>query len=235
MKKLKKPYLKKFCNLNKIVVWIVDGQYIREEIDEEFTNFGQHYAFSYIPINEFWIDKENCPGEEHYFIEHMLVENRLMAEGKSYNFARSKGKLAEKKERFKSKLMKEVIRLIKSKKMTVRKIHKKLLHKTNSVSIWLVNGELVRGLFFTDFTEGGHDKVYPYIPKGEVWIDDDVTPDERNFVLLHALHERNLMAKNGGDYLPAHSSASKIEYYCRHHKNMLNKKIKEELRKAEKG
>jgi hypothetical protein len=232
---MKKPYIKKFSNLDKFIVWLVDGQYIREYIDEEFTNFGQHYAFSYIPENEFWIDKENCPGEEHYFIEHMLLENRLMAQGKSYDYARLKGRMAEKKERFRSELMKRIIKLVKNKKMSVGKIHKKLLQETNSVQIWLVKGEIIRGLFFTDFTEGGHGEVYPYIPKNEIWIDDDLSPTERGFVLLHELHERNLMAHKKLDYISAHSSASDVEHYYRHHKTELEGKIREELRKTEKG
>jgi hypothetical protein len=27
-------------------------------MDEEFTNFGQHYRYPYIPKNELWIDQE---------------------------------------------------------------------------------------------------------------------------------------------------------------------------------
>ena len=42
-----------------IQVWVVDGEYIRTYVDEEFTNFGQHYRFPYIPENEFWLDREN--------------------------------------------------------------------------------------------------------------------------------------------------------------------------------
>jgi hypothetical protein len=39
-----------------ITVRIVDGVYICGHMDEEFTNFGQHYRFKFIPKNEFWID-----------------------------------------------------------------------------------------------------------------------------------------------------------------------------------
>ncbi|MEI8243574.1 MAG: hypothetical protein WCI17_09935 [bacterium] len=48
----KKPYLQKLTKRGDIVVWIVDGSYIRGHIDEEFTNFGQHLRFPYIPDNE---------------------------------------------------------------------------------------------------------------------------------------------------------------------------------------
>lgn len=227
-----KPYIRLFCRLGGFNVWIVDGNYIRDHIDIEFTNFGQHYGYGYIPMDEFWIDKENCHDEEHFFIAHMLVENRLMAAGKSYNFARQKGKVAEKKERYKSKAMKKMLK-IKQRKETLDKIHKKLLHDANRVKIWLVDGEIVRDLYYLDFTEGGHGEVYHFVPKYEVWIDDDLKPSERGFVILHELHERNLMANKGYDYIKAHTSSSKIEYRCRHNTPLLEGEIQKELRKAE--
>ncbi|MDO8491967.1 MAG: hypothetical protein Q7T04_08150 [Dehalococcoidia bacterium] len=58
---LKPPYLRKADERNAIQVWLVDGAYIRTRMDEEFTNFGQHYRFKYIPQNEFWIDSEADP------------------------------------------------------------------------------------------------------------------------------------------------------------------------------
>lgn len=48
---LKPPYLRKDEQRGDFQVWIVDGSYIRGHIDEEFTNFGQHYRFPYIPEN----------------------------------------------------------------------------------------------------------------------------------------------------------------------------------------
>ena len=44
-------------------MWVVDGSYIRGHIDEEFTNFGQHYSFLYIPKNELWIEQETKTDE----------------------------------------------------------------------------------------------------------------------------------------------------------------------------
>lgn len=84
---LKKPYIKKIETVSKFDVFFVDGSYIRENIDEEFTNFGQHFRFRFIPVDEFWIDFERTLGEEKFFIDHMLIENRLMSRGLSYNKA----------------------------------------------------------------------------------------------------------------------------------------------------
>ncbi|HTY57766.1 MAG TPA: hypothetical protein VMF59_03075, partial [Bacteroidota bacterium] len=57
------PYIRKAEQRGRIAVWIVDGTYVRTNIDEEFTNYGQHYGFDFIPANEFWIDREGKPDE----------------------------------------------------------------------------------------------------------------------------------------------------------------------------
>ena len=54
---LKPPYLNKVGARGSITIWIVDGTYVRTHMDEEFTNYGQHFAFRFIPENEFWIDR----------------------------------------------------------------------------------------------------------------------------------------------------------------------------------
>ncbi|MEO8167358.1 MAG: hypothetical protein ABI623_03865, partial [bacterium] len=48
---LNPPYLENAGMRNGMSVWIVDGVYIRSHIDIEFTNYGQHYNFRYIPKN----------------------------------------------------------------------------------------------------------------------------------------------------------------------------------------
>ena len=229
---MKKPYIKKFSKISNFNVWIVDGKYIRDNINEEFTNYGQHYLFDFIPKNEFWIDKEGVPGEEKYYIDSMLVMNRLLAKGVSHAEAVRKADAIERRERSKSKLIKEEIKLEKQKDEIVDKVHKKLLKKFSSkkIKVWVVDGELVRDLFFIDFTEGGHNKIYPFIPLNEVWIDNDVENKEIKFVLIHELHERNLMAK-GMDYDSAHKSSSEIEYSCRRNPEKLDKNLKAELEK----
>ena len=42
------------------------------------------------------------------------------------------------------------------------------------LSVWIVNGRLVRSVFDIDFTAGGHDYVYEFVPENEVWIDDSI-------------------------------------------------------------
>jgi hypothetical protein len=227
----KKPYLKKYGTASHFDVYIVDGSYVREHIDEEFTNFGQHYRFRFIPAREFWIDDERTPGEEEYFVDHMLVENNLMRLGKPYDEALA---LADRKELAERKRV-EFLKLGLGRKPTpaaiLRKIRVRLLKKYSSeaVRVWIVNGELVRDAFFIDFTEGGHDHVYPFVPAGEVWLDDDLRMTELRFVLLHEVHERRLMAAKAWPYPRAHRSASHIEYHCRHHPEDLERYLQDEI------
>jgi hypothetical protein len=226
---MKKPYIKKLDQIAAVAVWIVDGQYVRKNIDEEFTNFGQHYRFRFIPLYEFWIDEEHGLGEAQFFIDHLLVEHRLMAGGMTYDRALEKADAVERRERRKTELIREISRL--PKKNIIENIHKRLLKKySGTVKVWVVKGELVRSLDFIDFTEGGHDKVYHFVPKNEVWIDDDLGAGERKFVLLHELHERRLMAL-GWPYFKAHRSASRIEYHCRAHPEELEADLRLETEK----
>ena len=110
-------------------------------------------------------------------------------------------------------------------------IHKKpLAGYSGKVKVWIVRGDLVRSLYFIDFTEGGHDRVYHFVPKNEVWLDDDLGPSDRKYVLLHELHERHLMTL-GWPYFKAHRSASHIEYHCRAHPKELEKSIRLEIKK----
>jgi len=103
-----------------------------------------------------------------------------------------------------------------------RDVHKRLWKKLeNGVSAWIVNGHLVRSVFDIDFTAGGHDHVYEFVPENEVWIDDDIEEEERGYVLLHELHERNRMA-GGWPYSKAHAESSRLEYHCRHHPDELH-------------
>jgi hypothetical protein len=227
-----KPYIKKIETVADFDVWFVDGKYIREKIDEEFTNFGQHYRFRFVPKHEFWIDEERTPGEEHFFIDHLLLENRLMAGGMGYDQAIAKADQAELKERRKVDFLNKGLKPGMSDQEVVKKVHLEKLEKysTPSLHVWVADGEIVRDKFFIDYTEGGHDKVYHFIPAGEVWLDDDLELKERKYVLLHEVHERFLMS-GGMKYYPAHRSASHIEYYCRHHPGELDKKLAEEIAK----
>jgi hypothetical protein len=202
-------------------IWIVDGSYIRGHIDEEFTNFGQHFRFRYIPENELWLDQEAEHDERKFFIDHLLVEHRLMKAGRPYAEAIVEADRQERKER---RLAGDVRKATGSGAVppTGQSMHEKLWKRLeNAVTVWIVNGRLVRSTFDIDFTEGGHDKVYEFVPSDEIWIDDAIVEQERGYILLHELHERNRMS-TGWPYSRAHAESSRIEYRCRHHPDELH-------------
>ncbi len=219
-KSLKPPYIEKIDEIGRLQVWRVDGAAIRGRIDEEFTNFGQHYRFPFIPENELWIDYEKHPGETRFFIDHLLVEHRLMKAGKDYAEAIVAADRVERAERRRSGVARRLT--VKGRLPDGKDVHERLWKKLeNGVSVWIVNGELVRSAFDIDFTAGGHDYVYEFVPENEVWIDDDIVEIERGYVLLHELHERNRMAA-GWPYSKAHSESSRVEFRCRHHPDELH-------------
>jgi hypothetical protein len=221
---LKLPYLEKVDERGNLLVWVVDGSYIRGHIDKEFTNFGQHYRFPFIPKDQLWIDQEAKNDERRFFIDHLLVEHRLMARGVPYNKALTEADKVERRERLRAG---DILRLTHHGQQLPdgKEVHERLWKKLeNGVSVWIVNGRLVRSAFDIDFTEGGHDYVYEFVPENEIWIDDDIEEKERGYVLLHELHERNRMA-GGWPYNKAHAESSRLEYRCRHHPEELHETL----------
>jgi len=149
------------------------------------------------------------------------VEHRLMAQGKAYDEAIVAADTEERKERRRAGDVAKAThhgRQLPASQDAHDHLWKKL---ESGISVWIVNGRFVRSIFDIDFTEGGHDHVYEFVPIGEVWIDDAITENERGFVLLHELHERNRM-EAGTPYSKAHAESSHIESQCRHHPDELH-------------
>lgn len=212
-------YLKQIGHRGRLKIWLVDGAMVRRDVEPEFSNFGQHFCLKKIPLYEFWIDQEAAPDERRFFIDHLLVEWRLMNEGQSYYAASEAGNRKQQAERKKAGDFKKVV--VAGGAPSAEKVRQSLLGQMKlGVVVWLVNGRLVRSVFDIEFTEGGHDLVYGYVPEKEVWVDNDVFTSERPYVLLHELFERSLMAK-GLDYLGAHRRASRLEWRARHHHAVL--------------
>jgi hypothetical protein len=199
-----------------IKVMIVDGDWIRTNIDEEWTNFGQHFRFKYVPEDEFWISKEIPQDEYKFYITHLIKEYSLMAHGKSYSDAITKADKIEHKERSKEDDLPTVLDP-KTGRINYCKFHKELIKTLdNGLKVWKVDGKLVRDILDTEWVSGGHNCVYFFVPKNEIWIDNKVDDADIPYVLLHELHEHNLM-KKGMAYSKAHADSSKIELYARKH------------------
>jgi hypothetical protein len=226
---MKKPYVKKIEKISDINVWLVDGEYIRKNICEDFVNFDQHYHLKFIPKNEFWINKTNKHHENRFYITHLLVEHRLMKNKTPYARAFAKAAMIEKKEREKLNQVRKLKKRLNHKKEILEKIHKKIILKNGFIKIWSVRGDLVRDLFLIDFAEGGHGWVYSFVPENEIWIEDNLSQKERKSIILHELHERNLMKTKKWDYRKAHRSATKVEDFYRNYLRGRERRIQKEL------
>jgi hypothetical protein len=182
---------------NGMHVWLVDGAYIRNHIDEEFTNFGQPRRFHFIPFGEFWIDQETTQEERTFFIQHMAAEYTFMKQGLSYSDANARADAEEKQSR--------------TKQEEIRPVNPVEWFTTpQDQNVLLVDGEAVRNKFDVEFTEGGNGYRYEFIPKNEIWIEKDLDADERIDTLGHEWFEVKLM-KKGETYDQAHQQASHFE------------------------
>ena len=213
---MKAPYVKKLTEVGEFTIFIVDGSWIRKNAEKDFTNFAQHFRFpKTIPMYEFWIDEAQSEKEETYFRDHMLKEWELMKKGVSYDKAFAAGDKVENRLRHRGKSAKHC----KPRPAHEYDVGAKLLRKEGQINIWLVKGDVVRDRYDTDFTEGGHDLVYTYIPSpNNVWIDDMMVVKEREPTIIHETTERAAMAK-GEKYHPAHQLALEAEWKWRHAKH----------------
>jgi len=230
----KNIYVKKINTVGDCAVWLVDGALIRKEINENFVKCADSNQFEFVPKNEFWIDEDLDPKEYHYFIDRFIYEKGLLDSGENYAKADKMADSFEKTERQNSTEVQQILKSSLNKKELLEKIKKEMIKKYgNSIQVWLVDGNLVRSFFLLDYCEGGHDLVYPFIPKNEIWIEEALSPEERKFIILHELHERYLMSQSKS-YKNAHIGATEVEdHYRENPKEDLEARIKEEMEKGE--
>lgn len=224
-------HLKKIAALAEVTIWIVDGGSVRKERNENFVQSGGHIHFSFIPSDEFWIDVGTDPREHRFFIDRFFAERILIAAGTKPETAEEIAATLEQGER-ETALSREMQELRDKHRSLIKRIHRKPFtpYHSSPLAIWLVDGKLVRDLVFLEYDAGGHDRVYPWIPEREIWIEEALPEKERPFILVHELHERSLMGL-GKRYPEAHQGATIIEDRLRNHPSDLESRIQEELEK----
>jgi hypothetical protein len=85
-----KEELKKYSH-PKLKVFVVDGQYVRNNYNVDFTEGGHHYRFDFIPENEIWLDLDVNVKEIKFVLLHELIERRLMkTKNLEYDLAHTK-------------------------------------------------------------------------------------------------------------------------------------------------
>jgi hypothetical protein len=81
--------------------------------------------------------------------------------------------------------------------------------------IALVDGTYVRNHFDSDFSQGGNGFRYRFVPRGEIWIDAQISQDEWPLIAFHECQEVELM-RQGMSYDKAHNIAKRLEDRIRH-------------------
>lgn len=221
--------IKRIDTLDMGTVWLVDGGKIRKELNENFVQSGSKARFPFIPTGEFWIDINTDPREHRFFIDRFFAEETLLKAGIPLDTARTAADTLERHEREQA-LSARQAKLRSHRNSLIEKIHRKRFppYTSDALNIWIVDGKLVRDTIFLDYDAGGHDRVYPWIPKQEVWIEEALSERERPFILLHELHERFLMG-TGKNYQEAHQGATIVEDRLRDHPASLHDRIQEEI------
>ena len=196
-------------------IFEVDGPWIRNHIDVDFPDVGQHFDQDYIPPDEWWIDSEYLPEYNHEMVGLIaLWEGRK--NGLSRDEAMTKANRAEIKSRRESKEYSRFLDLFK--KEILGFISDEIVDDKDSKTTEHILIVVVRGLWLrfqtdwgADFICGGHHYVYPQIPEDEIWIDDAMAREEIPPTIEHEFKERKKMKYEGWKYLPAHEYARKEE------------------------
>ncbi len=186
--------------------------------NEEFGCFATHNEFArLIPKGEIWIADKVLDKEGVFFMANALAQLKERERGASEDRAYDEAEEVERSLR--EKILGVEFRDGKPHKHVPEKIYGELYTTIPDpeapVRVWLVDGALVRGYYKTDYTEGGHDYVYRWVPRNEIWIEEALHPRERPFIVCHEYLERRLMRDEGIDYDRAHSICSKVEYEVR--------------------
>jgi hypothetical protein len=201
-----RPYLSRLLRLPEVTAYLVDGAFIRDTIDVDFTNGAHHFSRDYVPLDEVWIDRD-APGtrEVEFWLRHQLRERADMAAGASYLDALRRSNRIEKIER------REHARELPTDRATAQaNVRLSIMGRVGRDVVWLVSGHRVRTLFDVNFTQGGHGLRYRFIPRREIWIDDAAIAREREVIVAHEVHELHLM-RQGMRYHPAHTLALDLE------------------------
>ncbi len=81
---LNKIHLHKFDGFK---ICLVNGEFVRNNLETDFTMGSHHLVSEFIPNHEIWVDVRNSKNDIFSLIHHELTEAKLMKEGMSYEDA----------------------------------------------------------------------------------------------------------------------------------------------------
>jgi hypothetical protein len=212
---------------NNYKIWIIDGNRVRQHIYREFLYGGNEQRYRFNPKGEIWIDNAISCEEYDLTVAHELNERHLMAKfGWTYAAAHDSSLSLEQVIRHKNQEVctaheaslnkvsvldfdnkKEIRNLPDSIKL--QNIYRVPEGIREGISIWIVDGYMVRKNIYPDFGFSGNDMAYHFIPSGEIWIDGQVSCEETEYSIALELRERELMTK-GKPYVDAYEDAVKM-------------------------
>jgi hypothetical protein len=205
-------------------IWIVDGNIVRLKIFSSFLYGGNEQRYPFNPKGEIWIDNAITCEEYYLTLAHELNERHLMAKfGWKYITAHdsslsleqiirhSNAEICSKHEASLKKVsptdfgnIKEIRGIPDS--IQIQNIYRVPMGVREGISIWIVDGYMVRKYIYPDFGFSGNDKSYHFIPPNEIWIDGQVSCDETEYSIATELKERKLIGA-GKSYDDAYSDA----------------------------
>jgi hypothetical protein len=211
-------------NKDNYSIWIIDGNRVRQKIYKEWLYGGNEQRYVFNPKGEIWIDNAISSEEFDLTVAHELNERHLMAKyGWKYETAHDSSLSLELTIRHKNEeicraheaSLKKTgvtdsynIKEIKSLKDSIQlqNIYRIPMGTRDSISIWVVDGYLVRKNIYPDFGFSGNDLAYHFIPSGEIWIDGQVSCEETEYSVSLEMLERKLM-REGKSYSDAYEEA----------------------------
>jgi hypothetical protein len=207
-------------------VCTVDAFGVRESGSEaeEFTTVGSRGEFpGVVPGGEVWISRRHFRREGIFLAARALARTGATRRGLSDDDAYEAGMDAER--HLREDLTGEEFRDGKPHRQVPEKLYDRLFttipDPDGPVKAWLIDGFFARCWYKTDYAEGGHFVVYPWVPSHEIWLEQDTDPRELPFILAHEYLELRMMRDGGLEYDEAHEIAAKIEFDLRREESDL--------------
>ena len=201
-------------------IYTVDASVVRNVArhDEEFGNFATQEEFKdLIPRGEIWLGEKSFPREGICFVVNALTRLGSKQRGASEERAYDAGIAAERelRERLTGRTFRDGKPHARPPEEIYVDRYVELDDHQFSIDVWRIDGHVVRSFYKTDYTEGGHGYVYPWVPKRQIWIEEGIDAWELPFVICHEYIELRLMRDVGLDYDRAHAICSKMEFELR--------------------
>jgi hypothetical protein len=221
-------------------IWIVDGNQVRLKIFSSFLYGGNEQRYPFNPKGEIWIDNAISCEEYELTLAHELNERHLMAKfGWTYITAHDSSLSLEQTIRHSNEVIcraheaslnkvsatdfgniKEIRGI--SDSIQLQNIYRIPVGSREGITIWIVDGYMVRKNVYPDFGFSGNDLSYHFIPTKEIWIDGQVSCDETEYSISTEMNERKFMA-TGKSYDDAYSDAIDITQMNRQNMEKLAK------------